>query len=120
MPHAAEIDKAMGAHALWRGRLILAIETGKSDLAIDKVRLDNQCDFGKWLYALPPSEQESEFAKKVKVLHSQFHIHAAKVLALALAGRRKEATEAIAIDSEFIKTSTQLTKTLMEWKKASG
>lgn len=120
MSHSAEIDKAIAAHGSWKARLRSAIETGKSEFTVEKVRTDNQCDFGKWLYSLPSSELGSEFGKKVKALHAQFHVQAAKVLDLALTSKKKEAEEAMTTTSDFGKTSAELTLAMVAWKKASA
>ena len=119
MINIAEIEKAIGAHGLWKGRLRAAIDSGSSEFKVEKVQLDNQCDFGKWLYSLPASEQQSEFGKKVMALHKEFHVQAAQLLSLAVTGKKKEAEAAISLGSNFSRISSELTRTLSEWKKVA-
>lgn len=42
-----EIQKATGAHGAWKLRLRTATLTGKSDFTPQKVKCDDQCEFGK-------------------------------------------------------------------------
>ena len=114
------LDRAIAAHAKWKYRLMEAIDTGKSSWRVGDVRTDHECEFGKWLIALPLSERLSDHAKQVRALHSEFHVLAAAVLELALAGRKQEATAAMALGSRFAVVSSNLTVTIMAWKEASA
>ncbi len=113
------LDRAIAAHARWKYRLMDAIETGKSEWRAADVRTDAACDFGKWLLALPLSERLSEHCKKVRALHAQFHSLAADVLEMALAGRKDEATAAIALRSRFASVSSDLTASVLAWQEAA-
>ena len=116
--NVAELDKAISAHAKWKIRLREAIDTGHSEWRPETVRLDNICDFGKWLHALPDSEKTSAYWKRVQKLHAEFHVVAAKVLRLALEGRKREAEAAMETSgSEFKVASSKLINTMSEWKK---
>jgi hypothetical protein len=119
MSNVRELDKAISAHAKWKIRLREAIDTGKSEWSSDNVRLDNLCDFGKWLYSLPEAEKSPGHWQKIQKLHAEFHIVAAKVLQLALEGRRAEANAAMETSgSEFKLASSKLINTMSEWKKS--
>jgi hypothetical protein len=113
------LDHAIAAHAKWKYRLMEAIDTGKSQWRVSDVRTDNACEFGKWLIALPLSQRLSEHSKKVRALHAEFHGLAADVLELALAGRKAEATAAMALRSRFAEVSSNLTMAVMAWKEAT-
>lgn len=114
-----QIDKAIAAHATWKVRLRKAIADGKSDFSPTVVSVDNQCEFGKWLYSLPANDQEGQDWKNVREHHAKFHKEAGKVLWLALAGKKAEADTGLANGSPFAKISVELTSALMRWKKAS-
>jgi len=117
MIHIPEIDKAISKHAMWKMHLRTAIDTGKSDWDPETVRLDNLCDFGKWLYALQGSEQASPDWIRVNKLHAVFHDVAAKVLQFALSGQKELAEEALNGNrSEFKQASAQLTNAMVAWK----
>lgn len=119
MPISEEINKAIAAHGIWKGRLQEAIATGKSSWTVEQVRTDTACDFGRWLLSLPQSELASARGAQVREMHAEFHRQAAMVLALALGGDQRGAQQAIASHSEFSNLSAKLTLTLMEWKKAA-
>jgi len=44
-----QIQSAIGAHGLWKGRLKDAIQWKTGDLSVAVVRDDRACGFGKWL-----------------------------------------------------------------------
>ncbi len=114
------LDQALAAHAKWKYRLMEVIDTGKSQWRASEVRTDNSCNFGKWLFAMPLSERLSENYKKVKALHAEFHGLAADVLELALAGRKDEASAAMALGSRFATVSSNLTMAVIAWKDAAA
>lgn len=115
---AREINKAIGAHGVWKVRLREAVELGTSDYRPEKVAADCECDFGKWLYAIPPTERPREFWDKVQGVHARFHKEAGEILKLALIGKRDEALAKITdLRGEFVSTSIEMTTILSEWKK---
>lgn len=115
-----EIKKAIGAHGMWKTRLKGAIDHGKIEVPVATIRVDNQCEFGKWLYGatIGANVKSSERYKKIKGLHAEFHATAAKVAEHALAGQRNEAEKLMM--SEFDSASIKLTKEMMEWQKEVG
>jgi methyl-accepting chemotaxis protein len=116
MANSEEIRKAIGAHGMWKQRLRQAIDTAKCDFTVERVRPDNQCDFGKWLHALPTADKTTAQWKTVQALHANFHREAAHVLELALNKQKPEAEKAIAANSPFAKVSLELTSNMMKWK----
>jgi methyl-accepting chemotaxis protein len=119
MADKGEIDKAIGAHGLWKSRLKQAIETGKTDSAVETIRMDNQCAFGKWLYGsgLSSTDKDSSHYKAVKDLHAQFHKTAAEVAGLAASGKKAEAERMMSLEGQFSAISSKLTAAMMDWKK---
>lgn len=115
-----QITAAIGAHGLWKGRLRAAIDKGKSDFPVDAVRDDRQCSFGKWLFGpeLDAQDKKSTHYKICVDLHRRFHLAAAGVMALALAGKKLEAAQALDGNHDFKKLSTELTRVLIAWKEA--
>ena len=110
------ITKGIGAHGMWKQRLLDAIKTGQSEWTPAIVCKDNQCEFGKWLYSCSSQEQSSSHYNSVKDLHANFHQSASKVLELALKGNKIEAEAAIGVGSEYMTASGALTKEMMSWK----
>ena len=113
-----EILAAIGAHGTWKSRLASAVATGKSEFAAQTVRMDNQCQFGKWLYSISdPAVKNSPYYRKCQELHREFHQVAARILELALEKKKDEATRALEPNSEYAKLSGRLTISLMEWSQ---
>ncbi|HEX5228396.1 MAG TPA: CZB domain-containing protein [Bryobacteraceae bacterium] len=115
-----QIEAAIGAHGLWKGRLRAAIDNGRSDMPVATVRDDHQCSFGRWLFGqeLDNQEKKSRHYKICVDLHRRFHLAAADVMALALAGKKQEAAQALEGNRDFKALSTELTRALMVWKDA--
>jgi Chemoreceptor zinc-binding domain len=119
MSDAREINKAIAAHGTWKVRIYEAIEKGSSEFKPETVRLDNACDFGKWLHAIPKEERGGEYWEQVRVIHAKFHEAAATILKLAVAGKGREALELISdLKGDYVSTSILLTNTLQEWKNS--
>jgi methyl-accepting chemotaxis protein len=120
MEHVQEIDKAIGAHGMWKNRLKQAIDTGNLEISVATIGAKDQCAFGKWLHGttLSPHDKVSEHYKAVAELHAQFHKVAARVAELATAGKKSEAEKLLGSDSEFVSISTKLTAAMMAWKKS--
>jgi hypothetical protein len=112
-----EITKAIGAHGLWKSRLMAAIESGKSDVAPDQVAKDNACEFGKWIYgaSVPADAKKMPEFETCRHLHADFHKTAADVLRLAISGNKAKAHEAIGHESKFANISSDLTMAMMKW-----
>ena len=118
MLHPKEIIDAIGAHGNWKQRLRRAIETGNSDFTFDKIKVDNQCDFGKWLHSLSSDEKKSSHWLNIQQLHAKFHIEAARLLERAMQGKQKEAMDAMAIGNDFTRLSCGLTMAMVKWKSS--
>ncbi|MBZ5728842.1 MAG: MCP four helix bundle domain-containing protein [Acidobacteriia bacterium] len=111
------IQSALSAHAAWHGRLRTAVDTGKLDTLVGTIRVDNQCQFGKWLYGaqLSSAEKQTDTYRTVKQLHAQFHEEAAKVAQLATSGQKDAANKAMNPGSDFARISSSLTNALTNW-----
>lgn len=120
MDHVQEIEKAVGAHGMWKNRLKQAIDTGKLETPLATIRTNNQCAFGKWLYGPTVTAQDkaSEHYKTVVELHTQFHKIAAQVAELATNGKKSEAEKMLGPDGEFAKLSSKLTAAMISWKRS--
>jgi hypothetical protein len=114
------IDKGIAAHASWKARLRTAARTGSFEVATGTVKADDQCEFGRWLYGKEFSAQDrqSEHYQSVKQLHAQFHVHAAKVVELATAGKKDDAEKEIGLGSRYAQTSTELTGAMVKWRES--
>jgi hypothetical protein len=111
-----EIQKAIGAHRQWKQRLHAAIDSGTFDQSVSTVCQDNQCAFGKWLYSLDRKTSSSNRYQCVKAAHADFHREAARILKLALDGKKKDAEEGLSFSSKFAAVSAKLTLEMIAWK----
>ena len=113
-----QIASAVGAHGLWKGRLRAAVESGVTDVPVEVARDDRQCGFGRWLHGARVDEKarrSSHYATCME-LHRRFHQAAAEVLSLAVAGKKQEASKALAPDREFTRASIDLTRAMLAWQ----
>lgn len=117
-----QIDKAVGAHGMWKARLRSAIDTGKSDFNPAVVKTDNGCDFGKWLYTtIEAKDKMSPRYAEIKRLHAEFHTEAGRILLLAVSGQKDAAKKDLENGAgKFLTISSSLTKEMMEWKKTAA
>jgi hypothetical protein len=111
-----EIKKAMGAHGAWRLRLRTAIAVGRSDTTPAKVKCDNLCEFGQWLYGstLDSRTRSGMPYQVVRRLHGEFHECASRVLGLAVAGQKDNAMALL--EGEYTERSDKLLRALTKWR----
>ena len=113
-----QIRSAIGTHAMWKGRLRSAIETGKSEFTPETVRRDDCCEFGNWLHEVTtPALRSSECYRNCLDKHRRFHETAARVITLAVAGQAENAKREIGVNSAFAKASAELTEAMMDWSE---
>jgi hypothetical protein len=116
-----QIDQAIGAHGMWKARLRVAVESGKSEFDPAVVKTDNKCDFGKWLHVtIAPGHKSSSHYAAIKQLHAEFHLEAGRILQLAVSGQKEAAKKDLEGAGKFSTISASLTKQMMEWKKEIG
>jgi hypothetical protein len=108
-----QISKAMDAHALWKEKLVAAIESGYIDKTVDEIKVDNNCAFGKWLYGNELSEEikHSDGYLKVQQIHSEFHHIAARIAELAIFGDKQAALDLLH-DAEYSSVTMNLNNAL--------
>lgn len=121
MVNIDELDRAIGAHGMWKTRLKAAIDRGSIDVAVQVIEADRQCAFGKWLHGstLSPADKATSHYQTVRELHAEFHKTAARVARLAIDGKKKEAREMMDLAGEYTALSGKLTRAMMDWRKAS-
>lgn len=111
-----QITAAIGAHSLWKGRLLRAIDTGASEFDPANVDPDDRCEFGQWLHrTIDAAQKTGNDYKDVKALHATFHKEAARILRLAVTGKKDEARTLL--QGDYAKLSMQLVQKLSDWKR---
>jgi len=116
-----QIETALAAHGVWKSRIRAAVETGRCDVPLLTIRANDRCEFGRWLGGgeLTAAQRASPAYRKVDELHRQFHLATAHVVELAVTGRKAEAERESQPTAEFGRTSTALTRALMEWSRSA-
>jgi methyl-accepting chemotaxis protein len=117
MTDSAALTKAIAAHGAWKMRLKAATSKGTDASTQDKVRLDNLCDFAKWLYDADAATIADSHYANIKDLHAQFHETAADVLAMVLAGKRADAEKTMVFGT-YALISLKLTTAMVAWNAA--
>ena len=112
------IQKAIAAHSSWKTRLRSAIDSAKCDVTPAAIKVDNQCEFGKWLYGpdFTAAEKQSQNYRSAVDLHAKFHREAAQVVEWATSGHKDKADAAMGIEGSYTKASSALTKELVAWR----
>ncbi|MBK9308601.1 MAG: CZB domain-containing protein [Nitrospira sp.] len=117
---AEQIDKAVGAHGLWKTKLRQNI-AGTLSLNPADVSVDNRCEFGKWLYGLSGSSAASDpHYKEVLDLHKAFHKAAAEVVTKVQVGDKAGAEASVGLHGEYTAASSRLTAKMVEWKRKAA
>jgi hypothetical protein len=114
----AEINKAMTAHALWKERLLSAIDSGDSGYSPAIIAKDDHCEFGQWLYGPSVSEadRQNPYYGSVRQLHADFHKATAEIMLYALAGKKGMAHKMLGTGSHYASLSGELMRTLARWR----
>jgi methyl-accepting chemotaxis protein len=107
------IDAALLAHGEWRSRLKKAIDEGLGDIVPAKVKLDDQCAFGKWLYGEGIADiPDKQAYDHIRNLHAQFHQAAGSIADLIAVGDRMKAGIELGFGGSFAKLSADLERAL--------
>jgi len=116
-----QVQLALAAHTAWKDRLAHAIETGASEIPVEKARLDDQCVFGRWLNGedIKPADKATPQFRKIVELHRRFHEAAGGVLSEAISGNKDSALRGVAPGSEFAEVSEDLANELRRWHHAA-
>ncbi len=112
-----EIDAAVSAHGKWKHKLRIAIDTGECESTPARVKLDNNCSFGKWLhYRMDEQYKETPHYDEIVTLHAAFHREAGTILEIALNGDKETANQRMKMGSDFSVLSANLTAKMREWQ----
>lgn len=117
MDKVADIEQAIGAHAIWMSYLRQAVLDARHGIDVQVIRADDQCEFGKWLYGsrLSTEDRDSDGYREVRALHIEFHETAAQVVELAACGKTVEAYALLYGD--YITLSGKLALAMRAWQE---
>ncbi len=116
MATSTDLDRflttVIAQHGMWKLHLHRAAEGIPVELVPETARLDDRCDLGRWLHGGADGALGAEERREVMDQHAAFHRVAAVSLEHGLAGRRREARQALEPGSEFLAISSQLVRRL--------
>lgn len=100
--------KIINAHVMWKKRLSEYARGDRTEhLDANVICLDNQCEFGRWLYSTEGKAWQNELPyQQVRDLHAQFHRKAAEIVQLIDSQQVAEACELLRGD--YSRVSEQL------------
>lgn len=113
-----ELEDALAAHVVWMSELRQAIVDAVTTRDAERVRADNKCPFGQWLYgpSLSLEDRATEYYREVRQLHAGFHEVGARVLDLSAQGKVFEAYRTLY--GEYLTMSGKLALAIRAWQKA--
>jgi endogenous inhibitor of DNA gyrase (YacG/DUF329 family) len=113
-----ELDKAITAHAAWKGKFRSFM---KDELDLDPTVVEkcNVCDFGKWLDGSGRAALGASHAEVHKA-HAEFHAVAAMVVRQKKAGDAAGAEASLGPFGEFGKATSALTLLVVAIRNAEA
>jgi len=130
MDIVSEIETAIKAHQDWINHveLMVAMAKNNNDISaknvaedkatIQKIRQDNNCYFGKWLYGISDEKIKNSYNyQEIVDFHKQFHQEAAYILVLIFNKEHKFAEELLNEDSTYKRCSKTLIEKMKAWQE---
>ena len=117
MLRVADIEEAIGSHALWMSHVRQAVLEAQAGIRVEDIGAADRCDFGRWLYGprLSVADRASSAYREVESLHAEFHRVAAQVVELAAAGQTAEAYGLLY--GEYVTMSGRLAIAMRSWQE---
>lgn len=112
-----DFDQAIKAHAEWKLKLSNYIRKPDRSINAANIAMDNQCMLGKWLYGDGIKFAHLPEYQKLKEIHAKFHKAASSIIQKADSGVNVKEEIALGTDSEYTKTSTEITLLIMNMKR---
>ncbi len=113
---ADQLKAAIAAHGAWKVRLMAAVATGRCEFDPAVVAKDDQCAFGKWVYAGSSDARASAHLEPVRALHGQFHAMAGRLIREATGMERTRAARSVAFGGELDQLLARLIGEINEWR----
>lgn len=115
-----EIDKAIGAHRIWKLKLRRALRARTLPSPVCDVCCDYNCDFGKWLLRIRREGEpiDNPHYLRVRATHAAFHREAGRIAALAEAGDFRRACAELD-GPAYVSATMALTRSMNAWRDAA-
>lgn len=114
-----EFDTAVAEHLAWKIMFEETVHKGGAGLEVGAVEVDNRCTLGRWLHYQAPKSVSNPIALRMLLeVHAEFHRSAASVLALAHAGRVRDAVSGMSSGHIYGTWSSTLVTALQDYADA--
>ncbi len=114
------IIKGIAAHGLWKAKLRLGIEKGRSEISSQDASQDNLCELGQWLYSEGlENYHHDDHYHKVKTLHASMHKVAGQTVHYIEEGDLEKAEEMLTRDGVLDNASLELVMAMRAWEESS-
>jgi hypothetical protein len=113
------LDNALAAHALWKTKLLAAVESGEV-LDVATIKRDDCCELGKWIY----SDGKRTYGHKPEFLsllvkHKEFHVITGIVAGIVNGKDFESAKAMMGGSSQFGSASMDVGMAIIRLKKAT-
>lgn len=112
------IKTAIGSHGIWKLKLSTAARTGDASLPVETLRVEDACDFGKWLKQVAPQMAGDPDYAKIREMHRLFHADAGRLAAMIRDGQGEQAMGELEDGGRFARQSKALTEAMADWRMA--
>jgi hypothetical protein len=110
-----ELYPSVTAHEQWKIDFERAVRAGGHGRSAAEVEPDDRCPLGAWLHTAGRELLgDGDEYRSIHDLHAAFHVECARILELALAGRRDAAAAALEPGSPFAEGSRVLVEALRQ------
>ncbi|WP_158966915.1 hypothetical protein [Chachezhania sediminis] len=112
-----EIQDMVRGHGHWKQQLRLAVARMPEAISVELVRREDTGPMGKWLAEVgqDPARSHGPHFDKVRLLHRDFLIEAAKIAQLARTGDVEDALEGFEEGSAMQRSSDALLAEMTKW-----
>lgn len=111
-----QLRAAITAHATWKSKLRSTLSESKTSLDIATIKMDDQCEFGRWLREVYQTTKHSTHYGEVARLHAEFHIRAADIVDRIQRGEIR----ASAVAGVWKNASAALTLAMKDWMRSNS
>jgi hypothetical protein len=109
-------NDAIWTHHTWVSILRKAIADRACERSVAETADDATCEIGRWLATeIPDALRASDLYETSLRIHRRFHVEAANVLRLALAGEREAALASMEAVGDFSLIAARMRTVLYEW-----
>jgi hypothetical protein len=116
---AIDFDKAIVAHAQWKGKLAAYLRGPDGSLKPEEVGRNDRCDLGKWIQTEGGKAPGAGFAT-LKAAHARFHKAAGDIVRRANKGEKVSEEVALGAASEYATATSAVVTAITAMRTATA